>query len=178
MIIRNSNIRRSLTENRYKILVCIIAIILILLLIQVLDKMAEEKNKAIQNEESKNQGSIYTPQETVISGDNISEERQESNSELLNIFISYCNKKDIESAYNLLSSNCKEKLFYSNIQNFKNNYIDKIFTNEKICSMQSWIRGMGDTYKVKITDDMLKTGKAGQTIEDYYTIVKENDTYK
>lgn len=176
MIIKDSNLRRTLFENRYKILGIIVAIILVLCLIRVLNEMAKQKLKTqvVTNTTQ----STYKPQETVILGDNVSTSAQEKNSEVMDNFIKYCNEKEVGKAYNLLTQECQEEIFSSSIENFKKNYIEKIFSSTKIYSMQSWINGTNPTYKVRILDDMLATGKTGNVVEDYYTIVKQNGDYK
>ena len=45
MIIKNSNLRRNIFENRYKILAIIVAIILVLCLIRVLNEFAKGLNE-------------------------------------------------------------------------------------------------------------------------------------
>lgn len=178
MIIKNSNLRQNLFRNRYKILGVIVAIILILSLIRELNEMAKQAN---QKENSKNiveEVSDYKPQQTMISGGNVSNTAQEENTKIMDEFIDLCNKKEIEKAYNLLTDECKEEMFDSNIQNFKKNYIEKIFTVDRTYNMQSWINGENQTYKVKILEDVMSTGKIGETVEEYYTIVKKDGKSK
>lgn len=187
MIIKNSNLRRNLFSNRYLILAIMAAIIFLFLLINTLNniskennnKKAEEQNKIQQNSQKQE---IYTPEKTTISGTNVRPQKQEDNKTVINDFINYCNQKQIEQAYNLLTEDCKEEVFFSNINNFSNNYVNKIFNGKKTYSMQSWInRDTYTTYKVKIVDDMISTGKitsAQNEIEDYYTVVQEEGKYK
>lgn len=181
MIIKNSNLRTVLSENRYKILGVIIAIILVLLVIRFFNEMAKQSNKeAVENNQNTNiQSSTYKPEQTVIQGENVSNVQQEKNNNIMDDFIKYCNQKEVEKAYNLLTDECKETIFNSKIQNFEQDYINKIFNTQKTYSMQSWIQASGSyTYKVKIMEDMLSTGKTGDYIEDYYTIVNKNGEYK
>lgn len=187
MIIKNSNLRRNLFSNRYLILAIMAAIIFLFLLINTLNniskennnKKAEEQNKIQQNSQKKE---IYTPEKTTISGTNVRPQKQEDNKTVINDFINYCNQKQIEQAYNLLTEDCKEEVFFSNINNFSNNYVNKIFNGKKTYSMQSWInRDTHTTYKVKIVEDMISTGKITSVqneIEDYYTVVQEEGKYK
>lgn len=182
MIIKNSNLRRGLFSNRYLILAIMAAIIFLFLLINTLNNNAKENNKK-QEEQSKTQKNtthyqeIYTPEKTTISGSNVKPQKQEDNKKVIDNFINYCNQKQIEQAYNLLSDACKEKVFFSNIGNFRDNYVNKIFNTKKTYSMQSWInRDTYTTYKVKIMDDMISTGKITSKqdeIEDYYTVVMQ-----
>lgn len=184
MIIKNSNVRRTLFENRYVIFVIIFAIILVLYLVQVLNEGAKQKlqssNNEIQNTVTGAE-KVDKSSQTVISGNDVTVAQQENNTKIIEEFINYCNNKEIEKAYNILTDECKEEIFDNNIQNFKQNYVDKIFTTKKMCSMQSWINSYRYTYKVKILDDMLSTGiisSSENSIEDYYTIVEKKDGYK
>lgn len=177
MIIKNSNLRRSIFENRYKILAIIVAIILVLCLIKALNEFAKGSNNT-KNENVTNTNSNYKPQETAVLGDNVSSAKQEEITNIMDEFISYCNSKEIEKAYNLLTDECKEEIFSSSIENFKTNYVEKIFTTYKTYNMQSWINGTNPTYKVRILDDLLSSGSTGEVVEDYITIVKQNNEYK
>ncbi len=177
MIIKNSNLRRNIFENRYKILAIIVAIILVLCLIRVLNDYAKELNKK-QNVNTINPNSSYKPQETTILGSNVKEEVQQKNTKVMDEFIKYCNSKEIEKAYNLLTEECKIEKFSNSIENFKKDYVEKIFTTTKTYNMQSWINGENPTYKVRILNDVLSTGSTGEVVEDYVTIVKENNSYK
>ena len=90
-------------------------------------------------------------------------------------FISDCNKRKIEEAYNYLSKECKEEL-YPSIEEFKNNYIDKVFGSPKISTVENWKENI---YKINLRDDIIATGNANsQIIQDYITIVNENGEKK
>ncbi len=177
MIIRNSNLRQNLFENRYKILAVIVAIILILCVICALNEMA--KQSANQEKQANTiSTSSYKPQETAVLGENVSQSIQEENTKIMDEFISLCNKKQIEKAYALLTDECKKEIFNSKLQNFEKDFIEKIFNGTKTYSMQSWINSKNPTYKVRILNDVMSTGKIGEVIEDYYTIVNEKGEYK
>lgn len=177
MIIKNSNLRRNIFENRYKILAIIVAIILVLCLIRVLNEFAKGLNEK-QNVNTINPNSSYKPQETTILGSNVKEEIQEQNTKVMDEFIKYCNSKEIEKAYNLLTEECKIEKFSNSIENFKKEYVEKIFTTTKTYNIQAWINAGNPTYKLRILNDVLSTGSTGEVVEDYVTIVKENGIYK
>lgn len=188
MIIKNSNLRRELFSNRYLILAIMAAIIFLLLLINALNNMTKQNdNNLITPEQSivsntTAKQEIYTPEKTTISGSNVEAKKQEENKTIIDNFINYCNQKQIEQAYNLLTDDCKKEVFFSNIANFSNNYVNKIFNSKKTYSMQSWVnRDTYTTYKVKIVDDMISSGKItskDNEIEDYYTVVQTGGEYK
>ena len=84
---------------------------------------------------------------------------------------------NITSAYKMLSNECKEVIFYNNINYFKESYVDKVFSTKKNYYIQSWkVEEETYTYQVKIQEDILASGNVQSAIEDYYTIV--TDEYK
>lgn len=179
MIIKNSNLRRSITENRYKILGIIVAIILVLCLIKTLNELAKASNQnKNENQINKSYTSSYKPEETAVLGSNVQDNKQEQNTKIMDDFIKYCNSKEIEKAYNLLTDECKIEKFSNSIENFKTNYVEKIFKTYKTYNMQAWINGENPTYKVRIINDALSTGDIGEAVEDYITIVKKDNEYK
>lgn len=182
MIIKNSNIRSFLASNKYTLLGIIIAIILFLGVRQLLINFYKEDQKQKQKETGNTVSNIntqYRPQETVISGEDITEEDQKSNEQIIEEFISYCNNMNIQQAYDMLTDECKQEVFYNNIQNFQENYVNKIFDSKKIYSMQSWVSTYADTYRMLFSEDALATGQVTQNkIEDFYTIVNDNGEHK
>lgn len=81
------------------------------------------------NDEKKNP-EVYTPSKTIISGYDISEEKFEKDQNLVDLFIEYCNSQNYKEAYNLLTDECKEKL-YSTQEKFEKNYCSLIFNRKK-----------------------------------------------
>lgn len=185
MIIKNSNIRRSIVENRYVIFVIILGIILAFLVIRILNANAKEK---FEQKKSETQNTMIvqekkdTSSQAVITQTEVEKPVQQNNLKVIEEFIGYCNNKEIEKAYGLLSEECQEEVFSSNIQYFKKNYVDKIFQTKKMYEMQAWVNGyQTQTYKVKIMEDILSTGKitsSKNNIEDYYTLVTKGDVTK
>lgn len=59
-------------------------------------------------------------------------------------------------------------------------YYNSKFEGNKQYSFQAWTTSnSSNTYQVKIFDDMLSTGKVDSGyVEDYVTVIKEDDTYK
>lgn len=185
MIIKNSNIRRSIVENRYVIFVIILGIILAFLVIRILNANAKEK---FEQKKSETQNTMIvqekkdTSSQAVITQTEVEKPVQQNNLKIIEEFIGYCNNKEIEKAYGLLSEECQEEVFSSNIQYFKKNYVDKIFQTKKMYETQAWVNGyQTQTYKVKIMEDILSTGKINSSknnIEDYYTLVTKGDVTK
>ena len=61
-----------------------------------------------------------------------------SNSKLISNFIEFCNNGDIQSAYNMLSEKCKNKLFPT-MESFKNGYSDKLFNVQRLFLLRKYI---------------------------------------
>ena len=127
--------------------------------------------------ESNTVSKVYVPEKTVISGDDITEEEYEKENNLAETFVNFCNEQKIEEAYNLLTDDCKEKL-YPTLQDFKDKYYDIIFKEDRIFSLQSWVNNKNyNTYKISYTGDFMATGVYDGTekFEDYITIVTDKD---
>lgn len=185
MIIKNSNLRRMLVENRYVILVIIVGIILFLSLINVVNNFVKENTK-LQAENSTNTNTIVNSEtynnqpiigNTGNKNSNITNNNL-NNEQIIKDFITYCNSYQIQNAYNLLSDECKEAVFFENMEYFRRNYVESIFTSNKVANIQIWLESYITTYRVRLTEDILSTGNIkDQTnaIEDYYTIVQTED---
>ena len=165
------NIIRLYNQNRRTIWIAIIAIIFIIIAIHVLNDLVKKKNvednntiiNTITEKDYKNNLDISI----TLSDEDVKEEKEL----VIDQFIRYCNAGKINEAYNLLTDKCKEYV-YPNIETFKKNYIDIVFNSKKLYSKE---RYTGSTYKVKLYEDMLSTGSiSNSTIEDFYTIEKEN----
>ena len=187
MIIKNSNLRRMIVENRYLIITIIIGIILFLSLINVANSFIKEntRQKLEQQENIINTNTMVNNNETYnkqpIMGstqNNNKTNNSLTNEKLIKDFISYCNSHEIQNAYSLLSDECKEAVFFGNIEYFRKNYVESIFTSNKILNIQKWIESYTTTYRVRLSDDILSTGNIkdkANTIEDYYTICETKD---
>lgn len=181
MIIKNSRIRQYLSKNTYKILFGVIGIILLLLILGNMSEISKQREEQAKNKTSNqtNTSNVYKPQQTVISGGNIVKEKQEKNSNIINAFVEYCNNGEIEKAYNLLTQECKQQM-YPNLNSFKNNYVQNRFTKKRQADIQSYYNDMVDTYKVRLTEDILSTGNASMkgALEEYITVVTINGQEK
>lgn len=114
----------------------------------------------------------------IYENKNVSKNSQEI-SNTIKTFIEYCNNRQVEEAYDMLSEDTKYNLYKSKTEFVKNYYIT-FFKTKKIYNMQAWITSGGYyTYKVEFDEDLLSTGGADSNkIEEYYTVVKENEKYK
>jgi len=95
-------------------------------------------------------------------------------------FVNYCNNREIENAYKMLTDECKNAMFPTE-EYLKTTYIEKIYNVKKNYDMFKWsVDGNKTTYLVKLYEDLLSTGGSEDNYtEDYYTFVKnDNGTYK
>ena len=132
---------------------------------------SEEENMIAENTSS------YRPHETVISGDNVDEENYEQEESIINMFVEYCNNGQVEEAYNMLSSDCKETLYPTQLD-FEQNYYQQIFSTKKICNLQAWINEENYTiYRVRFIDDIMSTGNYEESskYQDYITVIHDEE---
>lgn len=178
-------IRQFYHQNKNKVRVVIAIIAFIIIAIQFTNYMSrinsEKKvEEAILNNinnntttESRNQINSET---SAVTEENVNTIILNNVNKLIQEFISECNNKNIENAYNLLSGDCK-RLNYKDVQAFKSIYYDKVFNNTtKIATIENWI---DNTYRVTITNDALTTGNISDIkMQDYMTVVKEKNELK
>ena len=170
-------------RNRKEIWITLIAVIIIVAIgYYILTELTESDIESdvsgtddIELNNSLNSVTLTTD-ESVLTGDTVTTSSEKL--ETIDMFIEYCNNQDIESAYDLLSEECKDEM-YQDMDSFKTVYYDSVFADaKKTVEMENWI---GDTYKVYFREDLLSTGEynSEEAIQDYITIVKnENSEYK
>ena len=172
---------RFYNQNRKSIIKVILIVAFIILLIQLvnwitkMNKQNEKKDDTIIEEN--NTINEIVSDKSLISGESLSNNKLKEDTEIINQFVLYCNENNINSAYKLLTDECKQEMFPS-IEDFNNIYYSKLFDGDKkIHTIENWI---GNTYQVRYTADILSTGNLNgdETKQDYITIVKENDEKK
>lgn len=187
---------RFFNQNRKVIFWSIIVIAFILILIQLLNSLAEnshkdktnieieeniEQNNSLSNNNELQENNTYNSINVLLSSDSLTQDEQLSNraltddSNLIQNFVTFCNDKKIEQAYNLLSDDCKEQI-YPNIDDFERNYYDLVFNgSKKNVTVENWNKQI---YRIKLNDDnILETGNlnGGSSQTDYFTIVLDSD---
>ncbi len=76
-------------------------------------------------------------------------------------YFNYCNSKEYESAFNMLTNECKNSLFDNNLEQFKE-YIDGIYNKKKIYNIQNYSNAKNIyIYDINILDDIAATGTTG-----------------
>lgn len=136
--------------------------------------------RSLNNEKKESPKDVYEPTKTIIQGHDVSEKQYEKDSNIVEKFLEYCNNKDVEQAYNLISEDCKDSL-YPTLERFKTSYYEHIFQQQREYNLQSWISTNEYTvYKIRYTNKMLSTGtyQKGNIYQDYITLLKNTDAEK
>lgn len=175
-------------QNRRRIWTIILIIAFGFLIIQLLNNIAKEQNERErqQSENISNQETTFNnvvsydkQSETIISEDKVTGKNKVTYGQIIDEFFTNCINHNPEKAYELLSTDMKNDTYKSE-KLFESLYYSSKFDGNKKYSFQSWSTTNGRyTYQVKIYDDMLSTGKSNNNyVEDYVTIVEENNEYK
>ena len=123
----------------------------------------------------------YNPNKPVMTQTStlLNEDIEEVN-KVINKYFVYCNNKDYESAWDVLTDDCKEYLYENNIENFKS-YVDSTFNEKKTYNIQNY-SNVGDTavYVLNITPEIEKTGTSTgyTTTSERIAFVKVDGRYK
>lgn len=173
-------------KHKNKIMFAVIAIIIIILvnlIIRYMIKKEEpyENTELIgstieiggNNNQNKYNSVVITTEESITTGESTNQ-YQVSMVDTINKFVEYCNKGQINEAYDLLSDDCKTEM-YPKREDFVTSYYNNVFAGkQKIASLENWNENI---YKVEYNDDFLSTGQysEGNTIQDYIRIVADKD---
>ena len=171
---------RYFNQNRTKILLIVFIIVFLIIFVRVLNNIIkrnlQEENNNISNIQIDKDTSI--PDEVIISGEEISEEKAIEDKQIIEGFVQACNNKDYSKAYNMLTDDCKNIVFNGTMDSFVRNYCDLIFKTSKTYKLEGWLNKTdGMTYKMTyLEDNILATGgiSDGLNYTDYITITKEN----
>jgi len=173
-----NRLRRWYNKNRKIFWLTVFIAIVVINLPRVLNEYAKDKKK-VSSSISNNTTTYANESYSVISEEHVEEKTNEENTEIINNFVEYCNNGNVEEAYQLLSNNCKQKL-YPTVNDFAEKYYNRNFKTRRIYNLQAWISNEDNyTYKIDLKEDMLATGNANSASkEDYYTIVYEDGEVK
>ncbi len=123
----------------------------------------------------------YTPNNPIIDdGGNVPERYVGTINQTVETYFNYCNSKNYEQAYNMLTDQCKEYLYGNDVSLFQE-YVDNIFTQNKIYNLQNY-SNVDDIYiyDLVILDDIESTGttEGYEPYKEKITLRKENDEFK
>lgn len=177
---------RWYNQNRKSFWITIGIIILIIGVIQLINyfyKVRGEEQLKNPSNQIQNTVSNYNynhvevdDSHSSLTGEKISED-QETEIGVIDNFINYCNEKDLQGAYDLLTDECKE-VMYPTLEDFEQAYYNQVFGNtRKNITVDNWIDNI---YKLDINEDFLSTGKYSKedTIQDYITVEEVDNQYK
>ncbi len=143
-------IRRFIKNNRKKVMIIVIALAIIIAINYILKNMQQE-------EEPK---TTYEPNIAVMDSSEVPQKWQDEIQNKIDTFINYCNDKNYQSAYDMISDDCKVALF-PDIQEFQE-YVDNRFQVKRIYSIQNFSNlSKQYIYDVNIMSDFMATGSTG-----------------
>lgn len=148
-------IRRFFKKYKKVIIFLIILWAIILLVNYALKNMPkDEKPKT-----------TYEPNISVMTDDEVPEKWQETIESTIDKFIQRCNNKEYESAYNMISEDCRQEL-YPTLNSFQK-YVDAKFVTKRSYSIQNFSNvGKQYIYDVNLMEDLMATGLTDK--EFYY----------
>lgn len=112
---------------------------------------------------------------SAITGEKV--KNLESDTEIIKQFVKYCNEGEIEKAYDMLSPDCKIRI-YPSLERFKSLYYDRIFKIYRMYTIENWYETREfSTYYIKYTEDVLASGNinSSDNLGDYITVVRNQD---
>ncbi len=123
----------------------------------------------------------YAPDTAIIDdGGNVPKKYVDTINQTVEKYFNYCNNKNYEQAYNMLTSQCKEYLYGNDLSIFKE-YVDSIFTQTKIYNLQNYSNVDNVyVYDLIILDDIEATGttEGYEPYKEKITLRKENNEFK
>jgi len=152
------NIRHFFIKNKRKIFV----VLLVWLIIMIANAFLKTYNPEPQL------NTIYQPHTSIMgSNQKVPTTLQEPIEQLIDTYFNYCNGKQYEQAYKMISDNCKQ-VYYPTIDIFKK-YVDTVFNEDKIYYIQNF-SNYDDVYiyRIRILENILKTGLTGKQDLSYY----------
>lgn len=146
------------TRNGKSLLQILGFIAVVILIVQTLNELAKVKDNTNISEIDYEQKYIQ-------------QEKQNEDKKIILMFIEYCNSSNLLQAYEMLSEECKIRQ-YPTIEEFKEKYINKVFTTKRDCKI-TWQQE--NIYKITFLKDILQTGTLEniEDIEDYYGIKED-----
>ena len=176
---------RWYNENREVFFIIIAIIVFFLLIIQVLNSIVsrqeeEKRNSMTQQNITVNNTINSEPNTSVITGEEITRSEATIAANAIKQFVNYCNNRQIENAYNMLTEECKT-LIYPSLESFTENYYNRIFYINRMYSLENWYDDADlYTYYIKYTEDVLASGNLNSEDNkgDYITVVIDEEGYK
>ena len=178
-----SNLRKYYYDNKQKIwktILIIVSIFAVIYGVNYFMRLQNDNYNTLAQNIPQNtivDNTSLTTNQSVVGGSIIDDSILEEHITVIENFLNLCNNKEFEKAYELLSTDCKENVF-NNYNLFKTAYCDKIFNTSKTYTTENW---SGSIYRIRLVEDILATGQSstmGTAIQDWYTIVDEDNKEK
>lgn len=140
-------IRNFIKRNKWKVLLFFVAWAILITISAILNNWKNETPIT-----------TYTPYEPIIdNGETMPKKWQDDIEKIIDQYISYCNQKEYDKAYELISESSRKKV-YPTIDDFKA-YVDYVFNEKKVYSIQNYSnRGNIYIYRIRLFEDILATG--------------------
>jgi len=144
---------RDFFRRNKKVIVIILAIWLIIMVINHFFKT---------NSFEEFERTSYKEHEAIMDTDEIVPQTLQKNiNETVDKYFNYCNNKQYEEAYKMVSDECKE-VYFPTLDDFKY-YIDIVFDENKIYYLQNFSNYNGKyIYRMRIMEDLMATGLTGK----------------
>lgn len=117
----------------------------------------------------------YTPFEPIVeNGETMPSKWQKEIEDMLDKYINYCNNKEYEKAYEMISSGSK-KAVYPTLESFQA-YVDYVFSQKRLYAIQNYSNHDGTyIYRVRIFENIMETGL---TFSENFQYFEEKFTFK
>lgn len=175
-----TNLRVKINEfvkshKKQVIITCLVLWLIIFIINQIL------KNRPPKSQEP---STTYKPHTSVVNIDKGIEETpkeyEEKIENLVDKYFNYCNNGEYENAYNLITEECREKL-YPTLEQFTS-YVNFVFKGKKkIYNIQNYsIYENKYIYTIRILDDILANGTTDgySYYEEKLVLIEENGEFK
>ena len=163
---------RDIWKKYWKYIVSVVVVWIIVIVINTYLKNKPEKINLVNT---------YTPDTPVIEdGGNVPKRDKEEVNTTIDTYFNYCNNKEYQKAYNMLTKDCQDYLYNGGISSFKQ-YVDETFKSKKIYNIQNY-SNVGEIYiyNIRILDDIMASGTTGgyNTYQEKISLIKENGVMK
>ena len=169
------NIKRMIDKNYKLIWYIVIAIVFVLFMIKAFNTYYEndeqiKKAQLIENQKKEDKTEVIEKVYNITSN---------SIEETMDSFVNYCNTRELENAYKMLTQECKDAMFPT-LEHFEKIYVNKIYKIKRKYELERWTtEGNKSIYLVSLYGDILATGGVENLVKEYYTFVKlDNGIYR
>ena len=116
------NLMRFWYQNKNQIIKVGAIVIFVFLIIQVVNLFVKRNNEKKfenvmngtninANNTSSTENNTVISDKSAITGQNVSSKQLSTDTNTINNFINYCNQKDLEKAYSMLTEDCKSQIY-------------------------------------------------------------------